>query len=77
MLDGIKYNALIELIYKYLSVMSTQISQKRIKNLQHEKLKDIMFGWASATERGIRHDYRIPDKAFLIEFDNAQVLFIV
>ncbi|MGI9530021.1 DUF3500 domain-containing protein [Lutimonas sp.] len=76
---GIKYSELkkdqqdhlLKLIQVYLSAMPEDIAAKRMKEIEQEKLAEIRFGWAGATEMGKGHYYRIQGKSFLIEFDNT------
>lgn len=62
---------LIKLIQVYLSTMPYDIAAKRMAAIEREKLSEIRFAWAGATELGKGHYYRIQGKSFLVEFDNT------
>lgn len=76
---GIKYaelkkdqqSHLLKLIQVYLSAMPQDIAAKRMAEIEKEKLSEIRFAWAGATESGKGHYYRIQGNSFLIEFDNT------
>jgi hypothetical protein len=61
-----------KLIMTYLSAMTAEASDLRMKRIVKEDRNAISFGWADSTEYGKPHYYRVQGKTFLIEFDNTQ-----
>ena len=61
-----------QLITEYISVMPTDIAQKRLGKLTNAGIDNIRFAWAGVTDRSAGHYYRLQGPTFLIEFDNTQ-----
>lgn len=71
-LDKSQQEALLKLIYEYISAVPDEIAKTRMSTLESEEMQDIHFAWAGATSLGKPHYYCIQGKSFLIEFDNSQ-----
>ena len=70
-LNKAQQRQLVALVEVYLSSMPKELAISRMAEIEQEKLSEVRFGWAGATELGKGHYYRIQGKSFMIEFDNT------